>query len=116
MGTVLSAARDRRGRLWFSTTRGVSYFQPQIRDAPPPPQIRIGGLRIGGVEQPLSAAGEERIADLELLPGRSQLEVDFGIQFHRRRVVDVVRLRRGRGLERAASRDVVNQREPRAWN
>lgn len=82
MGTVLSAARDRRGRLWFSTTRGVSYFQPQIRDAPPPPQIRIGGLRIGGVEQPLSAAGEERIADLELLPGRSQLEVDFfGISF-----------------------------------
>jgi signal transduction histidine kinase/ligand-binding sensor domain-containing protein len=82
MGTVLSAARDRQGRLWFSTTRGVSYFQPRIREAPLPPQIRIGGLRIGGVEQPLSAVGEERIADLELLPGQSQLEVDFfGISF-----------------------------------
>jgi signal transduction histidine kinase len=44
--------------------------------------VRLGGLRIAGVEQPISAAGEQSVAGLELAPGRSQLEIDyFGISF-----------------------------------
>jgi signal transduction histidine kinase/ligand-binding sensor domain-containing protein len=81
-GEVQSAARDGQGRLWFSTMQGVSYFEPKTREGPLAPEVRIGGLRIAGIEQPISPAGQESVSDLELAPGRSQLEIDFfGISF-----------------------------------
>ena len=81
-GEGLSTYADRRGRLWFSTTQGLSYYQPREREEPSALQVRIGGLRIAGVEQPISPAGEVSLSGLELIPGRSQLEIDFfGISF-----------------------------------
>ena len=79
---VGGAYADRSGRLWFSTTQGLSYYDPEGRGHLPAPQVRIGGLRVAGVDQPVSPAGEDRLAGLELTPGRSQLEIAFfGIDF-----------------------------------
>ena len=79
---VSGAYADRSGRLWFSTTQGLSYYEPERRWHSLAPRIRIGGLRVAGVELPVSPAGEDRLAGLELTPGRSQLEIAFfGIDF-----------------------------------
>jgi len=79
---VSGAYADRSGRLWFSTTEGLSYYEPERHDRRLAPQIRIGGVRIAGVELPVSPAGEDHLAGLELTPGRSQLEIAFfGIDF-----------------------------------
>jgi signal transduction histidine kinase/ligand-binding sensor domain-containing protein len=81
-GEVSAAYTDRQGRLWVGSTEGASYYQSTPNSRPAAPQVRIGGLRIAGVEQAVSPAGEQSISGLELLPGRSQLEIDFfGISF-----------------------------------
>jgi signal transduction histidine kinase/ligand-binding sensor domain-containing protein len=74
---VIAAYRDRRGRLWFGTTEGVSSYEPEQRASLLPPQIRLGALRVAGVDTLVSAAGEESLSGLELEPGRSQLEIGF---------------------------------------
>jgi len=84
-GEVRVAYADPQGRLWFATTHGLSFYQPEGREelAPPPaPLVRIGGLRVAGVDRPISPAGEASLSGLELFPGQSQLEIDFfGISF-----------------------------------
>ncbi len=82
-GTVYSAYRDRRGALWFLTNDGISRFVPQPGRAYTVPPIRITGLRIMGVPQPLSQLGETSPGDLKLSPYRNEFEVEFlGIDFH----------------------------------
>ena len=79
---VTGAYADRAGRLWFSTTEGLSYLKPEEPGRVAPPQVRIGGLRVANAEQRISPVGEESISGLELMPGRAQLEVAFfGISF-----------------------------------
>ena len=81
-GEILDVSRDRQGRLWFSAARGVSYYLPAGREEAAAPRVRLTGLRIAGIARPISAAGEEGVAGLELYPGQSQLEIDyFGISF-----------------------------------
>src|SRR5262249_34730866 len=79
---VTSVYADRKGRLWVSTTKGLSYYSPKQGERPPSPQVRIGGVRIAGVPLPVSPAGEQSLSGLELAPGKSQLEIEFfGISF-----------------------------------
>jgi signal transduction histidine kinase/ligand-binding sensor domain-containing protein len=79
---VSGAYADRLGRLWFSTTQGLSYYEPETRERSLAPRIRIGGVRVAGIEQSVSPGGADRLAGLELTPGRSQLEIAFfGIDF-----------------------------------
>jgi signal transduction histidine kinase/ligand-binding sensor domain-containing protein len=79
---VIGAYADRSGRLWFSTTEGLSYFKPAAPERVEPPQVRIAAVRIAGAAQPISPAGEQSLAGFELEPGRAQLEVAFfGISF-----------------------------------
>jgi signal transduction histidine kinase/ligand-binding sensor domain-containing protein len=82
-GTVVTSLYvDRHGRLWVSTTKGVSYYDPQQAERPPSPQVRIGGVRIGGAPQAISPAGQQVVSGLELTPNQSQLEIEFfGISF-----------------------------------
>jgi signal transduction histidine kinase/ligand-binding sensor domain-containing protein len=79
---VNGAYADRAGRLWFSTTQGLSYYEPEPRRTVAAPQVRIAGLRVAGVDQAVSLAGEDNVSGLELNPGRTQLEIAFfGISF-----------------------------------
>src|SRR5262249_45237790 len=79
---VTGVYADRKGRLWVSTTNGLSYYSPKQGERAPSPQVRIGGVRIAGVARPVSPAGEQRLSGLELAPGESQLEIEFfGISF-----------------------------------
>ena len=79
---VLGASSDRQGRLWLSTRQGLSYYQPKQPARPPAPQVRLGGLRVAGVEHPVSPAGEQSLSNLDLIPGHAQLEIEFfGISF-----------------------------------
>jgi signal transduction histidine kinase/ligand-binding sensor domain-containing protein len=81
-GVLGSVSRDRQGRLWFSSLEGVSYFEPRPRQPSSPPQVRIEGMRIAGVEHLQAPVGEQRVAGFELTPGQSQLEIGFfGISF-----------------------------------
>ena len=79
---VIGAYADRAGRLWFSTTEGLSFFKPEAPERIEPPQVRIAEVRIADAAQPISPAGEQSVAGLELEPGRAQLEVAFfGVSF-----------------------------------
>jgi signal transduction histidine kinase/ligand-binding sensor domain-containing protein len=74
---VNCAYRDRRGALWFGTLNGLSRLNPQPDRAPSPQSISINGLRIGGIKQPISQFGTDRIAGLSLGPAQNDLQIDF---------------------------------------
>ncbi len=74
---VITAYRDHKGALWFGTFNGVSRLEPQPESAPAAPSIRIDGLRIAGVKQPLNELGVPRIAGLELSASQRNLQIDF---------------------------------------
>jgi len=74
---VTTAHRDRKGALWFGTFNGLSRLDPQREPVPVVPSIRIEGLRIAGVKQPLSEFGAPAIAGLELSAAQSNLQIDF---------------------------------------
>jgi signal transduction histidine kinase/ligand-binding sensor domain-containing protein len=81
-GEMVGLRTDREGRLWLASAQGLSYYVPTEQTPASPPAVRIGGVRAGGVERAISPAGEENVSNLDLLPGRSQLQVDFfGISF-----------------------------------
>ncbi len=81
-GAVALAYHDHEGALWFVTDQGVSRLIP-TRDADPiPPAILITGLRILGVSQPVSPAGQVQVESLTLAPNHNQLQIDFvGLNF-----------------------------------
>lgn len=74
---VTTAFRDRKGTLWFGTFGGLSRLDPQPEPVSAPPPIRIEGLRIAGVVQPLSEFGATDVPGLELSAAQSNLEIDF---------------------------------------
>jgi ligand-binding sensor domain-containing protein/signal transduction histidine kinase len=74
---VMTAYRDHKGSLWFGTFNGLSRLEPEPEPAPAPPSIRIDGLRIAGVKQPLNELGTPAIAGLELSASQSNLQIDF---------------------------------------
>ena len=79
---ILSAARDRTGRLWFASRRGLSHFLPEREHPSEPPPVLIYGLLVGGVRQAVSAVGEDNISLPDLSPGENQLQIDFvGLSF-----------------------------------
>lgn len=74
---VTTAHRDSNGILWFGTFAGLSRLDPQPEPVASAPSIRIEGLRIAGVKQPLSGFGATDIAGLELTAAQSNLQIDF---------------------------------------
>jgi len=71
------AFRDNRGRLWFGYV-GLSRLDPEAdRRDPSAPPIRITGLRVRGVAQPLSELGESNHLGLVLEPSQNQIDIDF---------------------------------------
>jgi two-component sensor histidine kinase len=74
---VNTAYRDSNGSLWFGTFGGLSRLDPQPDPVLAAPPIRIEGLRIAGVKQPLSEFGASAIEGLQLSNTQSNLQIDF---------------------------------------
>jgi ligand-binding sensor domain-containing protein/signal transduction histidine kinase len=75
---VTVALRDRLGALWFGTQNGLSRLVPQEDQPEPPPTVLISGLRIAGVQYPLSELGETIVSGLRLDANQNQIQIDFG--------------------------------------
>ena len=81
-GEILSAVRDRTGRLWFAARQGLSHFLPEREQPSEPPPVLINGLLVAGARQSVSAVGEDDISLPDLSPGENQLQIDFvGLSF-----------------------------------
>jgi ligand-binding sensor domain-containing protein/two-component sensor histidine kinase len=81
-GSFLAALRDRNGVLWFGTHNGLSRFVPGSHEPAAPLPIVVSGLRIAGLQQPLSALGESDIRLPDLAADQNQLQIDFfGLSF-----------------------------------
>lgn len=81
-GSFLDALRDRNGVLWFGTHNGLSRFVPGTHEPAAPVPILISGLRVAGLQQPLSALGESSIRLPDLAADQNQLQIDFiGVSF-----------------------------------
>ena len=75
---VSAAYADPHGDLWFGTLNGLARFTPppRFRDVPPP-RVLVDMVRVSGVAQPLSIAGEERIDGLVLARDQRDIAIDF---------------------------------------
>jgi signal transduction histidine kinase len=81
-GEILSAVRDRTGRLWFAARQGLSHLLPERERPSEPPPVFINGLLVAGARHPVSAVGEDEVSLSDLSPGENQLQIDFvGISF-----------------------------------
>ena len=74
--------RDRNGALWFGGLDGLSRLIPEPDRPESSPPIRIGALRIGGVQQQLSELGEAEVSGLSLNANQNDLQIEFsGMSF-----------------------------------
>ncbi len=81
-GSFLAALRDRNGVLWFGTHNGLSRFVPGSPEPAAPLPILIRGLRVAGLQQPLSALGENNVRLPDLVADQNQMQIDFvGLSF-----------------------------------
>lgn len=74
---VTTAYCDRKGTVWFGTFNGLSRLDPQPDPVLAPPPIRIEGLRIAGVKQPISEFGAASLSGLKLSAAQNNLQIDF---------------------------------------
>jgi len=74
---VAAAYRDSKGNLWFGAFGGLSRLEPQLDPIPTPPPIRIEGLRIAGMKQPVSEFGTRSVESLDLSAAQGNLQIDF---------------------------------------
>ena len=74
---VITAFRDREGGLWFGTFTGISRLTARPRPSHGPPSVWIGGLRIGGVPQPLDLLGQTHVSMGRLAARQNQVQVDY---------------------------------------
>jgi ligand-binding sensor domain-containing protein/signal transduction histidine kinase len=81
-GSFLAALRDPNGVLWFGTHNGLSRFVPGTPGPAAPLPILISALRVAGLNQALSALGENDIRLPNLIASQNEMQVDFlGLSF-----------------------------------
>jgi ligand-binding sensor domain-containing protein/signal transduction histidine kinase len=76
-GLFRAAFCDRHGVLWFGMTGGIARLVPTTDTRTASPAVLIGGLRVRGEPQLVSALGEQRMSLPDLAPDRNQLQIDF---------------------------------------
>ena len=74
---VTTAYCDHKGAIWFGTFNGLSRLDPHPDPVLAAPPIRIEGLRIAGVKQPISEFGANSLSGLELSAAQNNLQIDF---------------------------------------
>jgi len=81
-GAFLSAFCDRKGDLWFGTTRGLSRYTPTTNDTTEPPPILISGVQVAGSRQAVSMLGAQEISLPEFGASQNQVEIQYvGLSF-----------------------------------
>ena len=81
-GAFLSAFRDRKGDLWFGTTRGLSRYTPTTNETIEPPPILISGIQVGGSRQSVSMLGAQQISLPDFSASQNQVEIQYvGLSF-----------------------------------
>ena len=81
-GSFLAALRDRNGVLWFGTHNGLSRFVPGTTEPAASLPILISALRVAGLQQPLSALGEDDVHLPDLVAYQNEMQIDFvGLSF-----------------------------------
>ena len=75
--SVVAAARDAAGDLWFATHGGVTRLRPRRDPDPAPPRILVTGIRVSGRELPVPELGAEEVEPLVLPAGRHDLAISF---------------------------------------
>ncbi len=79
---VNDSLRDKNGVLWFATMGGLSRLVPLPDEKSFAPTVWLGGLRIAGVEQPISDLGSAEVTTGELAANQNNLQIDFfGMDF-----------------------------------
>lgn len=74
---VLAAHRDRDGVLWLGSQAGLARFVPGPDEAPRPPEVRIGAVRVAGLARPVEDLGSAVVALGELDRRHNQIGIDF---------------------------------------
>src|SRR5581483_5523150 len=69
--------RDHNGDLWFGTLQGISKLTPEQDHAESSPLVLVSGLRIAGLQHPVSELGERELTGLELKSAEKNLQIDF---------------------------------------
>lgn len=79
---VVDSHCDRNGVVWFATTSGLSSLIPAADEPRESPAVWLGGLRVAGIAQPISALGQRTIALPDLTHTQNTVQVDFfGLDF-----------------------------------
>ncbi len=79
---VVDSHCDKKGNLWFATNDGLSRLVPLPDEKTPAPQIFVGGLRIAGLEQPISQLGNTEIEKGDLAHTDNNFQIEFfGLDF-----------------------------------
>ena len=77
VSSVEVAYRDRSNNLWFATPKGLSRYTPEPPRQRVAPNTYVTGLRLAGVNSPVSILGETNIPTLELGSDQRQVTIDF---------------------------------------
>jgi PAS domain S-box-containing protein len=83
-----SAIRDRQGRLWFGTSRGVGMVDPRslkLNTMPPPiviEEVKVDGVRVGGSEPFNTTHPRLALVPISVPPGGKRIEIHYtGLSF-----------------------------------
>ena len=79
---VTDSHSDKNGNLWFATMGGLSRLVPTPDETTAPPPVFVGGLRIAGVQQPVSQLGDAGIEKGALAHTENNFQIEFfGLDF-----------------------------------
>jgi PAS domain S-box-containing protein len=76
-GRVIQVFRDHAGTIWLNTRTGLSRLVPNARRTAPPAPVLITGIRIAGVEGPVSPLGVRELSIGDLAAERNSLQIDY---------------------------------------
>lgn len=76
-GEPTVAFRDRHGAVWVGTVHGLSRLVPEPDRPGRPSPVRITGVQVEGVAQPVSAIGDTRLELPELAASENRLQFEF---------------------------------------